>query len=63
MSLDTIAFVGVQRGIERLCLGDCHGRELLRTKIALRSGDKVLFAPFEDPEGKDYARIIRVNSA
>jgi hypothetical protein len=35
-------------------------RELVRTKIELRPGDKVLFAPFEDPEGNDYARIVRI---
>jgi hypothetical protein len=35
-------------------------RELVRTKIELRPGDKVLFAPFEDPDGNDYARIIRI---
>lgn len=35
-------------------------RELVRTRIELRSGDKVLFAPFEDPVGNDYARIIRI---
>ncbi|MFZ5997444.1 MAG: hypothetical protein ACOYW7_08155 [Nitrospirota bacterium] len=36
------------------------GRELLRTRIELRPGDKVLFAPIEDPEGNDYARVIRI---
>jgi hypothetical protein len=35
-------------------------RELLRTKIELRPGDKVLFAPFEDRDGNDYARVIRI---
>jgi hypothetical protein len=35
-------------------------RELIRTKIELRPGDKVLFAPFEDPHKGDYARIIRI---
>ncbi|MEW6118160.1 MAG: hypothetical protein AB1553_14870 [Nitrospirota bacterium] len=35
-------------------------RELLRTRIELRSGDKVLFAPVEDSEGNDYARVIRI---
>ena len=35
-------------------------RELLRTRIELRPGDKLLFAPFEDPDGKDYARVIRI---
>ncbi len=36
------------------------GRELLRTRIELRPGDKVLFAPIEDASGDDYARIIRI---
>ena len=35
-------------------------RELVRTKIDLHSGDKVLFSPFEDPDGDDYARIVRL---
>lgn len=35
-------------------------RELLRTKIELRPGDKVLFAPFEDRDGSDYAREISI---
>ena len=35
-------------------------RELVRTKIELQPGDKVLFAPFEDPDGNDFARIIRI---
>jgi hypothetical protein len=36
------------------------GRELLRTRIELRTGDKVLFAPIEDATGEDFARIIRI---
>ena len=36
------------------------GHELLRTKIELRHGDKVLFASIEDASGDDYARIIRI---
>lgn len=35
-------------------------RELVRTKIELHSGDKVLFSPFEDPDGDDFARIVRI---
>ena len=35
-------------------------RELVRTKIELHSGDKVLFSPFEDTDGDDFARIIRI---
>lgn len=36
------------------------GRELLRTRIELRPGDKVLFAPIEDATGEDFARIISI---
>ncbi len=35
-------------------------RELVRIKIELQPGDKVLFAPFEDPDGNDYARVIKI---
>lgn len=35
-------------------------RELIRTKIELQAGDKVLFAPVEDADGDDYARIVRI---
>jgi hypothetical protein len=35
-------------------------RELLRTRIELRRGDKVLFVPIEDADGSDYARVIRI---
>jgi len=35
-------------------------RELIRTMVQLCPGDKVLFAPFEDPDGNNYAMIIRV---
>jgi hypothetical protein len=35
-------------------------RGLITLKIDLGKGDKVLFATFEDPEGKDHARVIRV---
>ena len=35
-------------------------RESIKAKIELRSCDKVLFAPMEDPEGEDYARVIRI---
>jgi len=39
---------------------EIDSRELIRTKIELRPGDKALFAPVEDPEGSDFARIIRI---
>jgi len=35
-------------------------RKLVRTKIEFRPGDKVLFAPFEDPEGNDFARVMKI---
>ena len=39
---------------------EIDSRELIRTKIELRPGDKTLFAPLEDSEGNDFARIIRI---
>jgi len=36
------------------------GRELVRTKIDLHAGDKIMFAPIENPDGDDYARIINI---
>jgi len=35
-------------------------RALAQTKVELKAGDKVLFAPFEDPDGNDYARVMRI---
>ena len=35
-------------------------RALSQTSIELQTGDKVLFAPFEDPDGKDYAKILSI---
>jgi hypothetical protein len=49
--------------IKSLCDGSIYeidSRELIRTKIELRPGDKILFALIEDPEGNDFARIIRI---
>lgn len=36
------------------------GRETVNTKSALWPGDKVLFAPFDDPRGGDFARVVRI---
>ena len=36
------------------------GRELVRTKIELHTGDKILFAPIGSPDGDDYARIVSI---
>ena len=35
-------------------------RALAQTRVELQTGDKVLFAPFEDPDGKDYAKVLRI---
>lgn len=35
-------------------------RALAQTKVELKAGDKVLFAPFEDTDGKDCARVLRI---
>ena len=35
-------------------------RALAQTKVELKAGDKVLFAPFEDPDGKDYAKVMKI---
>jgi len=33
---------------------------LSQTRVELKAGDKVLFAPFEDPDGKDYAKVMSI---
>ena len=35
-------------------------RALAQTKAELHAGDKVLFAPFEEPGGKNYAKIMKI---
>lgn len=35
-------------------------RALAQTSIELQAGDKVLIAPFEDPDEKDYAKVLRI---
>ncbi|MDH4163600.1 MAG: hypothetical protein OEW15_13060 [Nitrospirota bacterium] len=35
-------------------------RALAQTSIELQTGDRVLIAPFEDPDGKDYAKVLRI---
>jgi hypothetical protein len=35
-------------------------RALAQTTVELIAGDKVLFAPFEDPDGKDYAKVMSI---
>ena len=35
-------------------------RALAQTKVELKAGDKVLFAPFEDSDGNDYAKVMSI---
>ncbi len=51
---------GKVRSVEDGALYMIDSRELVKTEIELRSGDKVLFAPFESEERVDYARIIKI---
>ncbi len=51
---------GKVRSLENDVIYSIDSRELVRTRIELRPKDKVFFAPFEDPDGKDYARIISI---
>ncbi len=60
LEFDSDLNIGKIRSIADGQVYEIDGRELVRTKIELRTGDKVLFAPVEDPEGNDYARVIRI---
>ncbi len=52
--------IGKVRSVEDGATYLIDKRELVKTKIELRPGDKVLFAPFKDKEEGDYARIIKI---
>ena len=60
IEFDPITNAGKVRSLADGDIYKIDERELVRTKIELHNGDKVLFAPFEDPDGDDYARIIRI---
>jgi hypothetical protein len=60
LAFDSESNNGKIRSLRDNAIYNIDSRELVRTKIELQSGDKVLFAPFEDPDGKDSARIIRI---
>ena len=60
IEFDPITNAGKVRSLADGDIYKIDERELVRTKIELHSGDKVLFAPFEDSEGDDYARIVRL---
>ena len=60
IDFDRDANTGKIKSLSDSSIYNIDSRELIRTKIELRSGDKVLFAPVEDPDGNDFARIIRI---
>jgi hypothetical protein len=60
IEFDPITNTGTIRSLADGTIYKIDDRELVRTKIELHSGDKVLFSPFEDPDGDDFARIIRI---
>lgn len=60
IEFDPASNIGKVKSISDNAIYEIDGRELLRTRIDLRPGDKVLFAPIEDASLKDFARIIRI---
>jgi hypothetical protein len=60
LELDPDSNTGKVKSISDDAIYEIDGRELLRTRIELRSGDKVLFAPIEGASGENFARIIRI---
>ncbi len=59
LEFDSGSNTGRIKSLQDDSLYEIESRGLIRTKIELQNGDKVLFAPFEDPEGND-ARVIKV---
>lgn len=60
IEFDPVTNTGKVRSLADGNMYNIDGRELVRTKFELHCGDKVLFAPIEDTEGEDFARIIRI---
>ncbi len=60
LEIDPHAGTGKVRSLSDGSVYAIDGREQVRTERKLRQGDKVLFAPLGDPEGNDYARIIKI---
>jgi len=60
IEFDVNSNTGKIKALKDNCIYAIDKRELLRTKIELKPGDKVLFAPIEDAGDNDYARIIRI---
>lgn len=51
---------GMIRSLADTNVYSIDSRALAQTKVELKAGDKVLFAPFEDPDGKDYGKVLRI---
>jgi hypothetical protein len=60
LEFDPVSNTGKIQSLEDDSIYEIESRGLVRTKIELQYGDKILFAPFEDPEGNDYASVIRI---
>ena len=60
LEFDPDSNIGIVKSLKDGSVYKIDGRELLRTKIELRPGDKVLFAPFENINGDNFVRIIRI---
>jgi hypothetical protein len=60
LEFDSEFKTGKIRSLRDNAIYNIDSRELVRTRLELQSGDKILFAPFEDPDGNDYARIVRI---
>lgn len=60
VEFDPVSNTGKVKSLSDDAIYVIDGRELLRTKIQLKPGGKVLFAPIEDADGTDYARIVNI---
>lgn len=60
LEFDHASKVGRIRSLHDDCIYKIDSREPVKQELRLKPGDKVLFAPIEDPGGDDYAKIIYV---
>lgn len=60
LEFDLSLYTGKLQSLADKHIYNIDGREFVKTKIELRPGDKVVFAPFENLEGGHYAKIISV---
>lgn len=60
LEFDPASNTGKLKSLDDNSVYDIDSHSQLKTKIELRPGDKVLFAPFEGPEGKNIAKIHKI---